>query len=106
MRSRSSQHAKRMNGARVDIRQALEEIRQAVLEEVRRRVSDVIGRNGTSDVRTLPVLAGEVSLKKLVDEVMQESVNRASRSRPAARQTVTRPRRHAVCIRIIKQDDS
>ena len=58
--------------------QALEEIRQAVLDEVRRRVSEVIGRNGTSVVRTLPVLAGEVSLKSLVDEVMQESVNRAN----------------------------
>jgi LAO/AO transport system kinase len=58
--------------------QALDEIRQAVLEEVRRRVSDVIGKNGTSEIRTLPVLAGEVSLKTLVDEVMQESVSRAS----------------------------
>jgi putative protein kinase ArgK-like GTPase of G3E family len=60
--------------------QALEEIRQAVLEEVRRRVSEVIGTNGASAVRTLPVLAGEVSLKSLVDEVMQESVSRASRA--------------------------
>ncbi len=60
--------------------QALEEIRQAVLEEVRRRVSEVIGANGASAVRTLPVLTGEVSLKNLVDEVMQESVSRASRA--------------------------
>lgn len=60
--------------------QALEEIRQAVLEEVRRRVSEVIGKNGTSAVRTLPILSGEVSLKNLVDEVMQESVNRAGRT--------------------------
>jgi hypothetical protein len=29
-------------------------------------------------VRTLPVLAGEASLKSLVDEVMQESVSRTS----------------------------
>jgi len=58
--------------------QALEEIRQAVLEEVRRRVSEVIGSNGASVVRTLPVLAGEASLKSLVDEVMQESVSRTS----------------------------
>ncbi len=61
--------------------QALEEIRQAVLEEVRRRVSEVIGMNGTSEVRTLPILTGQVSLKHLVDEVMQESVRRAGRSR-------------------------
>ena len=60
--------------------QSLDEIRQAVLEEVRRRVSEVIGTNGASTIRTLPVLAGEVSLKHLVDEVMQESVSRASRA--------------------------
>ncbi len=60
--------------------QALDEIRQAVLEEVRRRVSEVIGANGASTVRTLPVLAGETSLKNLVDEVMQESVSRTSRA--------------------------
>jgi len=60
--------------------QALEEIRQAVLDEVRRRVSEVIGANGASVVRTLPVLTGEASLKSLVDEVMQESVSRTSRA--------------------------
>jgi LAO/AO transport system ATPase len=59
--------------------QALEEIRQAVLEEVRRRVCDVIGRNGKSAMWTAPVFTGELSLKTLVDNVMQESVHRASR---------------------------
>ncbi len=58
-------------------RQALAEIRQAIMEEVRQRVSDVIGTNGASEIRTLPLLAGEVSLKNLVDEVLQESVRRA-----------------------------
>ncbi len=63
--------------------QALEEIRQAVLEEVRRRVCEVIGRNGTSAARTAPVFSGQQSLRTLVDEVMQESVNCASRANRA-----------------------
>lgn len=63
--------------------QALEEIRQAVLEEVRRRVCDVMGRNGPSAMRTGPVFSGELSLQNLVDDVMRESVSRASRDERA-----------------------
>jgi LAO/AO transport system kinase len=57
-------------------RQALEEIRQAVLEEVRHRVCDVIGTNGTSQARTRPVLEGSITLEKLVDDLLKESIER------------------------------
>jgi LAO/AO transport system kinase len=61
--------------------QALEEIRQAVLEEVRHRVCDVIGANGTAHARTQPILDGSITLEELVDELLQESVTRHVRNK-------------------------
>ena len=61
--------------------QALDEIRQAVLEEVRHRVCDVIGSNGTAQERTRPILEGSTTLEKLVDELLQESIARQVQDR-------------------------
>lgn len=61
-------------------KQALEEIRQAVLEEVRHRVCEVIGNNGSATVRTRSILDGSESLAHLVDDVLRETVSRANRA--------------------------
>jgi GTPase len=57
--------------------QSLEEIRQAVLEEVRHRVCDVIGTNGNAAARTRLILDGSTSLSQLVDDVLRETANRS-----------------------------
>lgn len=59
--------------------QALEEIRQAVLEEVRHRVCDVIGTNGKATARTRSILDGRESLADLVDDVLRETAGRTER---------------------------
>jgi LAO/AO transport system kinase len=56
--------------------QARDEIRQAVFEEVRRRVSAVIGRNGEASDRLGRVLSGEASMEQLVDQLMRQAVER------------------------------
>lgn len=55
--------------------QSIEEIRQAVLEEVRRRVSEVLRQNGDEEAQIRRILAGETTLKQVVDRLMHESVN-------------------------------
>jgi LAO/AO transport system kinase len=57
-------------------RQSLEEIREAVLEEVRHRVCNAIGTNGTSQARTRGVLDGSMTLDRLVDDLLRESIER------------------------------
>jgi GTPase len=60
------------------MQQALEEIRQAVLEEIRHRVCDVIGTNGHATARTRSILDGSESLAGLVDDVLRETAARGS----------------------------
>ncbi len=60
--------------------QALEEIRQAVLEEIRHRVCDVIGTNGKATARTRSILDGSETLAQLVDDVLQETASRTDRA--------------------------
>ncbi len=57
--------------------QAFEEIRQAVLEEVRHRVSKVIGANGVAQSRTCSILDGSKTLTHFVDELLRETVANA-----------------------------
>jgi LAO/AO transport system kinase len=54
--------------------QAQDEIRQAVFEEVRRRVSAVMGRNGEAGDRLRRILSGESSVDQLVDQLMRQAV--------------------------------
>jgi GTPase len=60
--------------------QALEEIRQAVLEEIRHRVCDVVGTNGKATARTRSILDGSETLAQLVDDVLQETASRTDRA--------------------------
>jgi LAO/AO transport system kinase len=55
--------------------QTLEEIRQAVLEEIRHRVCEVIGTNGRATARTRSVFEGSESLAQLVDDVLRETAS-------------------------------
>ena len=59
--------------------QALEEIRQAVLEEIRHRVCEVIGTIGKATARTRSILDGSESLAHLVDDVLRETASRSDR---------------------------
>lgn len=61
--------------------QALEEIRQALLEEVRHRVCDVIDGNGTGETRIRTILEGTNTLEEIVDELLQESLTRPLRDK-------------------------
>jgi LAO/AO transport system kinase len=54
--------------------QAHEEIRHAVFEEVRRRVSAVMGRNGDASSSLGRILSGEASMEQLVDQLMRRAV--------------------------------
>lgn len=65
--------AERWQAARKE--QAFEEIRQAVLEEVRHRVSCVIGTNGASQSRTHSILDGSKTLTRFVDELLRETAD-------------------------------
>ena len=58
--------------------QAFEEIRQAVLEAVRHRVSDMIGTNGAAQSRTSSILDGTKTLINFVDELLRETVAEAN----------------------------
>jgi LAO/AO transport system kinase len=58
--------------------QAVEEIRQAVLEEVRHRVSDMIGTNGAAQSRTCSILDGTKTLTHFVDELLRKTVAEAN----------------------------
>jgi GTPase len=60
-------------------RQALDEIQQAVLEEIRHRVCDVMGTNGSASARTHAILEGSGSLADWVDDVLRETARRADR---------------------------
>lgn len=71
-------HAKSAEWRARRTQQALEEIRQAVLEEIRHRVCDVIGTNGQATARTRSILDGSESLAHLVDDVLRETAARAS----------------------------
>ena len=52
---------------------ALAEIRQAVFEEVQRRVEGIIGSNGTGEANLRTILDGSKSLKCFVDDLLQRS---------------------------------
>ncbi len=47
-----------------------DEIREAILEEARRRVQAALGRNGTMHGQVARVLSGEVSIRQLTDELL------------------------------------
>lgn len=59
--------------------QALEEVRQAVLEEIRHRVCEVIGTNGKATARTRSILDGSESLDQLVGDILRETADRSDR---------------------------
>lgn len=62
--------------------QAEEEVRDAVVEEFRRRVLDVVGDNGHSRQTVRGVLDGTESLSRLVDRVAQEVADRTNKRAP------------------------
>ncbi|RIK80211.1 MAG: methylmalonyl Co-A mutase-associated GTPase MeaB [Planctomycetota bacterium] len=64
--------------------QAVEEIRQAVLEEVRRRVSHVLQLNGNGENQIRRILAGETTLNELVDWLMDVAASGTNAKSPAA----------------------
>lgn len=54
-------------------RQVQEEVREALLEEVRRRVLKVMGVNGRSEARVGRILRGETCVRELASELMKEA---------------------------------
>ena len=54
--------------------QAQEEIRQAVFEEVRRRVSVAMGRHGTAGDCLNRILSGEASLDQFVEQLLRQAM--------------------------------
>lgn len=52
---------------------ALAEIRQAVCEEVQRRIEGVIGNNGTAEANLYTILEGSKSLKHFVDDILRQT---------------------------------
>ncbi len=59
-----------------------EEIREAVLEEARRRVESALGRNGTMHGQVARVLSGEVSIRQLTDELLETAVQGVQDAEP------------------------
>lgn len=56
-------------------RQTQDEVRQALLEEVRRRVLGVMGVNGRSEARIGRILRGETRVTELASELMKEAAS-------------------------------
>lgn len=55
-------------------KQVVDEVRQALLEEVRRRVIRTMGTNGKSESRIGRILSGETTVSRLADELMREAL--------------------------------
>lgn len=55
-------------------KQVVDEVRQALLEEVRRRVIRTMGTNGKGESRIGRILSGETTVSRLADELMREAL--------------------------------
>ncbi len=56
--------------------QSIDEVRQAVVDAVSRRIHDALGANGAASGRLRQVVRGEISLDGLVDQLLRDAAER------------------------------